>query len=102
MSDNEQDEILTEFLLPRLLQARDGRSRFREDWAASGKTPDERLLLRAYHEGGWVIIELSDDGKEMDLDATKHKALARDVIANGRGGNGTRTNDSRADGRISG
>jgi len=47
---------------------------------ASGKTPDGRLFLRAYHEGGQVNIEISDDGKGMDLDAIKSKALERNLI----------------------
>src|SRR5206468_10954252 len=29
---------------------------------AAGKAPEGRLLLRAYHEGGQVNIEISDDG----------------------------------------
>jgi two-component system chemotaxis sensor kinase CheA len=29
---------------------------------AAGKSPEGRLLLSAYHEGGQVIIEISDDG----------------------------------------
>ena len=29
---------------------------------AAGKSPEGRLLQREYHEGGQVIIEISDDG----------------------------------------
>ena len=29
---------------------------------AAGKSAEGRLLLREYHEGGQVIIEISDDG----------------------------------------
>jgi two-component system chemotaxis sensor kinase CheA len=50
------------------------------DRVAAGKSPDGRLLLRAYHEGGQVNIEISDDGKGMDLDAIKNKALERNLI----------------------
>ncbi len=50
------------------------------DRIASGKSPDGRLFLRAYHEGGQVNIEISDDGKGMDLDAIKSKALERNLI----------------------
>jgi two-component system chemotaxis sensor kinase CheA len=50
------------------------------DRIASGKSPEGRLFLRAYHEGGQVNIEISDDGKGMDLDAIKNKALERNLI----------------------
>jgi two-component system, chemotaxis family, sensor kinase CheA len=50
------------------------------DRIAAGKSPDGRLFLRAYHEGGQVNIEISDDGKGMDLDAIKNKALERNLI----------------------
>jgi two-component system chemotaxis sensor kinase CheA len=50
------------------------------DRVAGGKSPDGRLLLRAYHEGGQVNIEISDDGKGMDIDAIKNKAIERNLI----------------------
>ena len=50
------------------------------DRIATGKSPEGRLFLRAYHEGGQVNIEISDDGKGMDLDAIKNKALERNLI----------------------
>jgi two-component system chemotaxis sensor kinase CheA len=50
------------------------------DRIAAGKSPEGRLFLRAYHEGGQVNIEISDDGKGMDLDAIKNKALERNLI----------------------
>ncbi|HET6146315.1 MAG TPA: chemotaxis protein CheA [Polyangia bacterium] len=50
------------------------------DRVAGGKTPDGRLSLRAYHEGGQVNIEISDDGKGMDLEAIKNKGLERNLI----------------------
>ena len=51
------------------------------DRVATGKSPDGRLLLRAYHEGGQVIIEISDDGKGMDIDAIKRKAVERNLAS---------------------
>jgi two-component system chemotaxis sensor kinase CheA len=50
------------------------------DRIAAGKSPEGRLFLRAYHEGGQVNIEISDDGKGMDLDAIKNKAVERNLI----------------------
>jgi two-component system chemotaxis sensor kinase CheA len=47
---------------------------------AAGKAPEGRLFLRAYHEGGQVNIEISDDGAGIDLVAVKAKAVERGLI----------------------
>jgi two-component system, chemotaxis family, sensor kinase CheA len=47
---------------------------------AAGKPPEGRLFLRAYHEGGQVNIEISDDGAGIDLVAVKAKAVERGLI----------------------
>ncbi|MGE0785668.1 MAG: chemotaxis protein CheW [Sandaracinaceae bacterium] len=53
-------------------------------------TPDERraarkqeegvLRLRAYHQGGQVIIEVSDDGRGIDAEKVKTKALEKGLL----------------------
>ncbi|HEY0477447.1 MAG TPA: chemotaxis protein CheA [Kofleriaceae bacterium] len=48
--------------------------------AAAGKPPQGRLLLRAFHEGGQVNIEVSDDGAGLDADRIRAKALERGII----------------------
>ena len=58
-----------------------------DERVANGKRPDGRLVLRARHEGGNVIIEISDDGAGIDTERVKEKALERGVITlNRRGG----------------
>ena len=47
---------------------------------AAGKRPEGRLLLRAYHEGGQVNIEVTDDGAGVDVPRVKHKAVERGLI----------------------
>jgi two-component system chemotaxis sensor kinase CheA len=47
---------------------------------AAGKPAEGRLFLRAYHEGGQVNIEISDDGAGIDLAAVKAKAVERGLI----------------------
>src|SRR5579863_10053571 len=42
---------------------------------AAGKAPEGRVLLRAFHEGGQVNIEISDDGAGMDAARLKGKAV---------------------------
>ena len=48
---------------------------------AAGKPPEGRLSLRAFHEGGQVTIEVSDDGAGVDVAAIKSKALERGLIS---------------------
>ncbi len=47
---------------------------------AAGKPAEGRLLLRAYHEGGQVNIEISDDGAGLDLEKIRRKAVEKGVI----------------------
>lgn len=49
--------------------------------AASGKPPTGRLLLRAYHEGGQVNIEISDDGVGLDSEKLRRKAVEKGLIS---------------------
>lgn len=46
----------------------------------AGKPPEGKLLLRAYHEGGQVNIEISDDGAGLDADKIRKKALEKGLI----------------------
>ena len=48
---------------------------------ACGKSPEGRLFLRAFHEGGQVNIEISDDGAGIDLERVKQKALEKGLLA---------------------
>ena len=48
---------------------------------AAGKPEEGRLFMRAYHEGGQVIIEISDDGKGIDAEVIKRKAAERGLIS---------------------
>jgi len=47
---------------------------------AAGKPAEGRLLLRAFHEGGQVNIEISDDGAGINPEKLKTKALQRGLI----------------------
>ena len=47
---------------------------------AKGKAAEGRLLLRAYHEGGQVNIEISDDGGGINTERVKAKAIQKGVI----------------------
>ena len=47
---------------------------------AAGKPAEGRLLLRAYHEGGQVNIEISDDGGGVNAEKVRDKALQKGLI----------------------
>ena len=47
---------------------------------AAGKGPTGTLTLRAYHEGGKVILEINDDGGGINTEKVKARALERGLI----------------------
>jgi len=44
---------------------------------ANGKPEYGSIVLRAYHQGGQVIIEVADDGAGMSVDKVREKAISR-------------------------
>lgn len=48
--------------------------------AATGKPAEGRLLLRAFHEGGQVNIEITDDGAGIDPAKLRAKAVSRGMM----------------------
>src|SRR6202022_4023530 len=57
-----------------------------EDRARVGKNRAGRLILRAFHEGGQVNIEISDDGAGLNPERIRKKALERGVITSEQAG----------------
>lgn len=43
---------------------------------AAGKPETGTILLNAYHEGGYIILEISDDGRGLAVDRIRAKALS--------------------------
>ena len=52
-----------------------------EDRRASGKPEEGMVLLKAANEGNMIVIEIADDGKGIDVDAVKTKAVERGLIS---------------------
>ena len=46
-----------------------------------GKSPQGTLRLRAYHEGGSIVIEIADDGKGIDRARVLAKAKEKGIVA---------------------
>ncbi len=51
-----------------------------EQRVAYGKSPQGHLVMRAFHEGGQVNIEISDDGEGIRTDKVKSKAINNGLI----------------------
>lgn len=47
--------------------------------AAAGKAETGTIVLNAYHEGGHIIIEISDDGRGLALDKIKAKIIQKSL-----------------------
>jgi two-component system chemotaxis sensor kinase CheA len=49
----------------------------------AGKNETGTVTLNAYHEGGHIIIEISDDGRGLNVERIKAKALANGLVSEG-------------------
>jgi two-component system chemotaxis sensor kinase CheA len=52
-----------------------------EQRRAAGKPPNGRIRLSAYHEGGHIIIQVADDGRGLDTERIKAKAVAHGLVS---------------------
>lgn len=52
-----------------------------EERKALGKPEIGRVDLKAYNEGNHIVIEITDDGKGLDADMLKHKAIEKGLIS---------------------
>jgi two-component system, chemotaxis family, sensor kinase CheA len=49
--------------------------------AAAGKPPEGTIRLNAYHQGNQVVIEISDDGRGIDLPSVIRKAVDCGIVS---------------------
>jgi two-component system, chemotaxis family, sensor kinase CheA len=49
--------------------------------AAAGKPETGRIVLNAYHEGGQIVIEISDDGRGLNLERLREKAVQSGLVS---------------------
>ncbi|QJR20825.1 Signal transduction histidine kinase CheA [Brevinematales bacterium NS] len=52
-----------------------------EERVSKGKPKKGKILIRAFHEGEHVYIEVSDDGRGIDVDRVKQKAIEKGLIS---------------------
>ena len=53
-----------------------------ENRAAAGKPDHGRVILRAYHRGNHIYIEVEDDGRGIDYDRVRHSAIECGLVSN--------------------
>jgi len=51
------------------------------DRIAAGKPEEGQVLLKAANEGNMIVIEIADDGKGIDVETVKAKAVERGLIS---------------------
>jgi two-component system chemotaxis sensor kinase CheA len=51
-----------------------------EERVSLGKSEEGLLVMRAYHEGGQVVIEIEDDGRGIDVEKIKRKSIEKGLL----------------------
>jgi two-component system chemotaxis sensor kinase CheA len=51
-----------------------------EERRAAGKAPQGRVRLNSYHQGNQVVVEVSDDGRGIDVQRVRHKAVELGLV----------------------
>jgi two-component system, chemotaxis family, sensor kinase CheA len=82
--DTELDKSVIEDLLDPLMHsvrnALDHGVETPEERVAAGKSEEGTVLLKASNEGNMIIIEIADDGKGIDIEAVRAKAIEKGII----------------------
>jgi len=73
------DEI-GEPLIHLLRNAADHALEIPKERASKGKTKEGNIFLRAYQDGNSVVIEVQDDGRGIDVEKIKKKALEKGLV----------------------
>jgi len=51
-----------------------------DERASAGKPREGLICLRAFHQGNQIVIEIEDDGRGIDIDLLKQKAVQTNII----------------------
>lgn len=73
-------ETLTDPLMHILRNSLDHGVERGEERIAKGKSPVGKVTLKAFYSGVFVYIQISDDGKGIDVDAVRSKAISKGII----------------------
>jgi len=78
--DRNMVDIISEPLVHMLRNSIDHGIETKEERAASSKPETANVWLRAYQEGGKVVIEIEDDGKGIDKEKVYSKAVEKGLV----------------------
>jgi two-component system chemotaxis sensor kinase CheA len=73
-------EHLTDPLLHILRNSVDHGIEKPDERVAAGKSPKGNIYFKAYHAGASVLIEVTDDGRGIDVESIKAKAISKGMI----------------------
>lgn len=83
-ADTELDKLIVEELVDPLMHvvrnAFDHAIESQEERSAAGKPPEGQVRVEAFQRGNHVLIEVSDDGRGIDLDAVHTRAVERGIV----------------------
>ncbi|PRY64180.1 two-component system chemotaxis sensor kinase CheA [Vreelandella songnenensis] len=79
--DRQMIDRLSEPLIHLLRNALDHGIEAPDERQTAGKPPRGQLTLEAWQDGGWVVVEMRDDGAGISLAAVRQKALAKQLIS---------------------
>lgn len=79
--DRQMIDQLADPLVHLLRNAMDHGLESTEERIAQGKPEQGRVSLRAWQDGSWAVIEISDDGRGIALDAVREKVLRKELMS---------------------
>ncbi len=86
--DTELDKSVIEQLLDPLIHcvrnSMDHGVEIPDERIKAGKKEDGTIVLKAKNEGNMILIEISDDGKGIDIESVKQKAVDKEIIHPGK------------------
>ncbi|MGE6604974.1 hybrid sensor histidine kinase/response regulator [Halomonas sp. NPDC076908] len=78
--DRQMIDRLSDPLIHLLRNALDHGLELPAERLASGKSSRGQLVIEAWQDGGWVVVEMHDDGAGICLDSVRQKALAKQLL----------------------
>lgn len=81
--DRTMVEQLSDPLMHMIRNAADHGVESPEEREAAGKDPTARIRLKAYHQAGYIVVEVGDDGRGLNRDKILQKAVERGLVQEG-------------------
>lgn len=79
--DRQMIDRLSDPLIHLLRNALDHGLELPDERQASGKPPRGQLVIQAWQDAGWVVVEMHDDGAGIALEAVRQKALNKQLVS---------------------